>query len=83
MWFGLQRIKKLGGINRELKVHEDLDLAKKLRRLGKLVYAPELKVKTSSRRYKKGFLSAILEYQINAIKVFLLGKKDASLRNIR
>lgn len=74
---------QVGGLNKELSSHEDFDLAMRIRKVGKIIYADDLWVNTSGRRYARGIIRGVLEYQMVGIKVFLLKKKKTELAKIR
>lgn len=74
---------KVGGLDKTLSSHEDLELAMRLRKVGKIVYADDLWVNTSGRRYKYGIIRGVLEYESAAFKVFFLKRKKTELEKIR
>ncbi len=74
---------RVGGLDKTLSSHEDFDLAMRLRKVGKLVYADDLWVNTSGRRYKKGFINGVWEYQRVAFNVFFLKRKKTELEKVR
>ncbi len=53
---------RTGGFDPNLNIGEDIDLSKKLRKLGKVVVRRDLISTVSGRRYKNGFLKGILDY---------------------
>jgi glycosyltransferase involved in cell wall biosynthesis len=81
MAFSKDDYKKSGGFDAGLNVHDDFDIAKKLKHLGEIKYLPNLIVYTSGRRYKNGIVRGILSYHKNTIG-FLLGKRG-DLEDIR
>ncbi len=65
---------KVGGFNTDLKTGEDLDLGIKISKFGKIVFLPAI-VYSSSRRFRKNLLKAILIYTFaNFLSHRLLGK---------
>lgn len=61
MAFRKSAFDKVGGYDSNLTMAEDIDLSKKLRRVGKLVFDQRLAVKISGRRYEKnGFIRTII-----------------------
>ena len=54
---------QVNGFNLNLKTGEDLDLGLKLEKIGRIVYLPAI-VYTSSRRFKKNIIKAILIYTV-------------------
>jgi len=79
--FGVRKsaYKKAGGFDTELNMHEDVELTLRLRKLGKIAYAKNVKVKTSGRRYKDGLLKGFWEYQKEGFKLFVLKDKNVHL----
>lgn len=65
-----------GGFNEEIPFMEDSELSLRMKHYGKIVYAPETKVKTSARREEeKGYVKVALKY-INAYKNYYILDKD-------
>lgn len=63
---------KIGGFDIRYSVGEDIDICRRLKRVGKVVRLWNLTVKTSSRRYRKnGVLLALLNYTIIFFKIKL------------
>lgn len=60
------------GFNKALKYGEDIDLAKKVKKIGKIVYTKKLRVYTHSRRYQPSL--AFARYLMNFIKTTSTGK---------
>jgi len=74
---------KVNGFNENLDAHEDVDITERLRKIGKIKYIKSMKVKTSGRRYKRGLLKGLFEYQKLAVQHFILGKKKIELSDKR
>jgi len=53
---------KVGGFNENLKLNEDVEISYRLRKLGKVKFDPNFKVKTSGRRFRHGLISGIANY---------------------
>lgn len=73
--------KQSGGINPDLNLHDDFDLARRIHFYGKIKYDRALSVETSGRRFKDGILSGIVSYNKGTLN-YLLGKR-ADLENRR
>lgn len=72
---------KTGGFNTNLNIHDDFDLAKRIKKVGKVKYVKDMRVLTSGRRYKNGIVPGIMSYHKSSLK-YLFGKK-ADLEDIR
>ncbi len=72
-----------GGFNRGLNSQEDVEIAVKVKKLGKIVYAPDTKVISSGRRFKKGVIRGGLPYISTYITYFFLKKEDPMLSDVR
>ena len=75
--------KKCGGFNKNLNAIEDIDLALKVRKFGKIKYVSDCEVTTSGRRYQKGLLPGIWEYQKGTFNYFVLDKRKNLLDDKR
>lgn len=73
--------KKTGGFDTRLNVHDDFDLARRVRRCAKIKYSRDLIVTTSGRRYRGGIIAGLMSYHKGSIN-YLLGKR-ADLPDIR
>ncbi|MBC7327214.1 glycosyltransferase [bacterium] len=65
---------KIGGFNTELKIGEDADFTLRLGKIGKVVLDPCFRVRTSGRRYHRGFFKGTWTYAKNTIGRLLLRK---------
>lgn len=74
---------KCGGFNPDINAHEDVDITLRIRKYGKIVYADDAVAHQSGRRYRKGALRGILEYDILAVRYFLFGDKSIILDDPR
>ena len=81
MAFRASAYRKCGGINKNLNVHDDVDISTRIGKLGKIKYDKKLLVYTSGRRYKNGFLSGLMSYHKHSLE-YLVGKR-ADLEDIR
>ena len=83
--FGVRKnvYNKAGGFDGSLKAQEDIELTPRVRKLGKIKYAKDVVVLTSSRRYKRGLLKGLWDYQKVSIYTFLLKDKTKTLPDIR
>ncbi len=75
--------KKCGGFDPDLNAHEDIDISERLRKIGKIAYARDVVVVQSGRRFKKGLVRGLLDYELSGIKFFLLGSKKIVLEDRR
>lgn len=74
---------KAGGFNEKINAIEDIDLALRVRKLGKIKYVFDSEVTTSGRRYQKGLLAGIWEYQKGTFEYFVLDKRKNLLDDKR
>jgi len=74
---------KCGGFDPELNMHEDIDISERLVKYGKIAYARAVIVETSGRRYNKGLIRGLLDYELPGIKFFLFGNKKIVLDDQR
>lgn len=86
--FNMSVLKKafmeIGGFNTDLKMAEDIDLAEKLRNVGKLKIDTNFLVFSSGRRYKDGLLKGLMAYAPWWIsKVILRNEKPFEFKPVR
>jgi glycosyltransferase involved in cell wall biosynthesis len=74
---------KCGGFNTKINAHEDIDLTERVRKLGKIVYASDAKVVTSSRRYANGIINGLWSYEEIGIRYFIFKDKSIVLDDKR
>ncbi len=74
MAFRSDSYKKAGGININMIMSSDVDLGKRLKKLGIVKYVSDLKVQTSARRWKNGIIKTLFEYVLGYIFINLLQK---------
>ena len=75
---------KVRGFNTKLITAEDLDLAKRISKLGGLKYCPDMFVEVSARRVKKwGYLKFAIFHIINAMKYHFTGKAQTKYEPVR
>jgi len=67
-------IKRVGGFNINLKSAEDVELGRRIKKVGRLSFEPELKVYTSARRLRAGYLKFLTHHTLNYLSLLLLGK---------
>lgn len=63
-----------GGFNRNADAYEDLDLARRVRKFGTIVFDIKCRVTFSGRRFRNGLLRGWSEYIITFIKKFIFHK---------
>lgn len=74
---------KVGGYTLGLKSAEDIDLAEKIRKFGKIKLDKNLVVYTSDRRFKGRLFKSLVHHAKNYFKVFILKKKPENMVDIR
>ncbi len=74
---------QIGGYNVNLPTAEDVDLGYRIRKVGKVVFAPQAVVRTSSRRLEKQKLGFFTHHIANFIRLKLTGKASSSFDPIR
>jgi glycosyltransferase involved in cell wall biosynthesis len=62
---------KTGGFNTNLDFAEDVELAIRLRKLGRVEFIKSIFVLTSSRRYKKGIIRGIVKESVHSFLLYL------------
>jgi glycosyltransferase involved in cell wall biosynthesis len=81
---------KVGGFNEKLKLNEDVEISYRLRKLGKIKFDPNFKVKTSGRRFRHGLILGIINYapatifrwffkKFDKFQIFPAQRKEGSL----
>ncbi len=83
--FGMYKeaYRKSGGFDRTLNVQEDVDLAFRVRRTGKIQFVPDMTVICSGRRFQNGFLKGMLPYVKTFIGYYFFKKKNVILSDVR
>jgi len=74
---------KAGGFNEDLNAQEDVELAFRVKKIGKIKFVKNIPVEVSGRRYQKGFLVGIFPYVSTFIEYFLLKKTSIILSDTR
>ncbi|MFH1391867.1 MAG: glycosyltransferase [Candidatus Diapherotrites archaeon] len=75
---------KIGGFNTALVTAEDLDLAKRIRKEGKLKFNPKVFLDVSARRVKKwGYVRYAIFHMINGLKFQFFGKSSKEYHPVR
>lgn len=72
-----------GGFTTDLNALEDNDLGFKVHKIGKIKFVNNCPVTTSGRRFEKSLIGGLFSYVMPFINHFLLGRKQAYLRDIR
>lgn len=67
-------LERVGGFNLRLRSAEDVELSRRLKREGRIRFIREMKVYTSSRRLRKGYLRFLWHHGINYFSLLLSGK---------
>jgi glycosyltransferase involved in cell wall biosynthesis len=67
-------LERVGGFNLKLKSAEDVDLSRRLNRLGRIRFIRDMVVYTSSRRLRKGYLRFLWHHSANYFSLLLTGK---------
>ncbi len=77
--------KAIGGFNTKLKVGEDVDLALRAKKQGKIIFKSNICVQTSARRYEKSKISQLFRVYILNFSWFAFFKKpyDGKFWNVR
>lgn len=68
-----EALEKAGGFNLNLKSAEDVDLSRRLRKLGEIKFIRDMVVYTSSRRLRKGYLKFFWHHSVNYFSMLLWG----------
>jgi 1,2-diacylglycerol 3-alpha-glucosyltransferase len=75
---------KIGGFNTSLQIGEDIDLAQRLRKIGRVLVDANFVVFTSGRRYRNGLFSGVMTYIPSYIaRVFLHQDKIFKFPSVR
>ena len=75
---------KIGGFNTKFITAEDVELCKRIKRLGRIVYNPAAVVYVSTRRIRKWGYLKILSYHVsNSFKIYVLNKADMEYEPVR
>jgi len=67
---------RIGGFKTDLKLNEDIEISHRLRKIGKVIFDPNFKVKTSGRRYRHGLIFGLINYAPSTIFRFLFKRYD-------
>lgn len=74
---------KAGGINKDLDALDDVDLGRRVRKLGKIKLVRNLPVLSSSRRFKNGMTRGLVGYVKPFIKVAIMKSTKFRMDNLR
>jgi hypothetical protein len=72
-----------GGFKAELNAQEDVELAYRVKKIGKIKFIQDMPVEVSGRRYQKGLVIGMLPYVTTFLKYFFLKKTDILLSDPR
>ncbi len=72
-----------GKIDKNLDSLDDIELGRRVRKLGKIQLVRDLPVLTSNRRFEQGVTSGLLEYVKPFVKVAILKNKKFTMDNLR
>jgi len=83
--FGITKdaYQKSGGFNAHLNAMEDVELGKRVAKVGRIKYLPQLVVVFSGRRFQKGFIRGILSYVKLYWECFFLKDSKIDLSDVR
>ncbi len=74
MAFRADKYKEVGGIDLDYKISADVEIGKRLKKVGLVKFVPHIAVKTSTRRWKHGVFRTLKEYAIGYIYTNILMK---------
>ncbi len=85
MNFAVRRsaFEKIGGYNLTLHTAEDVDLGYRIRKIGKIVFNPNMKVLTSPRRFKDAPLPFFMHHFKNYISITFFNRASSNFKPIR
>ena len=84
MAFSRQAFMKVGGYRTDLVTSEDIDLLRRLRKVGRVSYCPKAVTHVSMRRVKKwGYAKYLFFHSTNFLKMQLSGKAYSTYEPIR
>ncbi len=75
--------KEVGGFDLGVRSAEDVNLALRLRKAGKICFNPRMKVYTSARRLKAGHWKFFKHHTINYFSMLFNGRTERSFEDIR
>jgi|Deesub1362A_J573_1020465.scaffolds.fasta_scaffold01000_19 glycosyltransferase involved in cell wall biosynthesis len=76
-------LEKVGGFNLRLKSAEDVDLSRRLSKLGEIKFIRDMVVYTSSRRLRKGYLKFFWHHSVNYLSMLLTGTTNRDFEDVR
>lgn len=82
MAFRQKAYKQIGGVNVHIQMSPDVDLGRRFKKIGKVVYKPNIHVITSSRRWKNGFWKTLWEYTEGYISVNFLHRSPSTKQKV-
>lgn len=72
-----------GGIDVKLSALDDVELSKRVARVGKIAFLRKASVLASNRRYRQGLISGGVSYWKPLLKIIFLNRKDIAMQDIR
>ncbi|MBM3231366.1 glycosyltransferase [Candidatus Peregrinibacteria bacterium] len=72
-----------GGFSAVIDGQEDVDLSRRINKMGRICYIPDCPVIFSGRRFRKGVARGCFDYILAYVNVMVLGKKTYKLSNVR
>lgn len=78
-----QIYEKSGGFNTKLNAIEDVELAFKVSKIGKIKFIPDLPVTFSGRRFQKGLIKGLIPYLTAFLRHYFQKKEDITLSDVR
>lgn len=83
--FGIRKeiYKRVGGFKSDLKTLDDVELAARVNKLGKIVFIPDTPVLVSGRRFESGILRGLGEYVQSFWQLMILKKNVNTFSDVR
>lgn len=83
--FGVKKevYKKSGGFNPNLNTMEDMDITKKIAKLGKIKCSYSLNVVFSGRRFKNGLIPGLIPYLRDYVGYFVFKNENVVMEDVR
>jgi glycosyltransferase involved in cell wall biosynthesis len=78
-----EALEKVGGFNLKLRSAEDVDLSRRLSKLGEIKFIRDMVVYTSSRRLRKGYLKFFWHHSVNYFSMLLTGTTNRDFEDVR
>lgn len=74
MAFRKELYDEIGGVNTDYEIGADVEIGRRLMKKGKVIFVPNIKVKTSARRWKNDFYGTLIKYVRSYIYVHYFKK---------